>query len=68
MGHSLFPHGLDAPGFIVAWRSKRDFSAGRYPEPVMTYGEAKQRAAALSAEDPARTFWAEPAPEGGGGH
>ncbi|GEM_PF-2723725 len=63
MSGSLFPHGPDSPGFIVAWRSKREFQAGRYPEPVMTYGEAMRRAAALAAEHPDRTFWAEPAPD-----
>lgn len=59
MDDSLFPRKNEDPGYIVAWRSKREHKAGRYPDQVMTYGEAKKRAQALASEHPDKTFWAE---------
>jgi hypothetical protein len=47
------------PGYVVAWRSKYQFEAGKYHDQVMTYGEAKKRAEELRAQHPDMTFWAE---------
>lgn len=55
----MAPKNDDDPGYIIGWRHKRQFTAGRLAEQVMTYGEARQRAEALCAEDPSKTFWAE---------
>jgi hypothetical protein len=45
------------PGYIVAWKYKYRFEAGTYPDEVMTYGEAKKRAAELCTEHADMTFW-----------
>ena len=45
-------------GYIVAWKYKYDFKAGKYDE-VMTYGEAKKRAEELTAENKDMVFWPE---------
>jgi hypothetical protein len=49
----------DDPGYIVAWKYKYKFEAGKNADMVMSYGAAKQRAAELAAQHPERTFWAE---------
>ncbi len=46
-------------GYIVGWKEKYGFSAGRFTDDVMTYGEAKRKAEALNAEHPDRVFWPE---------
>jgi len=63
MGKGIEPHGDDEPGFIVAWRSKKLFEAGKYLDEVMTFGEAREKAEALSAGDPEKTYWAERQPQ-----
>ncbi len=63
MSQSVEPHDLNETGYIVAWRSKKKFEAGKYLEDVMTLGEAQEKAASLSAGDPGKTFWAEPKPQ-----
>jgi hypothetical protein len=45
-------------GYVVAWRHKRKFEAGVL-EGEMSYGEAKSKAEALSAQEPDKTYWAE---------
>lgn len=47
------------PGYIVAWKYKYKFEAGKYADQVMTHGEAKKRAEELCAQHPDMTFWAE---------
>ena len=49
----------DAPGYIVAWKLKYEFSAGKLTDEVMTYAEACQRAEELGQQHPEKTFWAE---------
>jgi len=63
MSTGIGPHKDTEPGFIVAWHSKREFGAGKYPDLVMTYGEAVELAQKFSAENPKLTFWAEHAQE-----
>jgi len=46
------------PGYIVAWRHKRRFEAGKL-EGEMTYGEARRKAEELRLQEPEKTFWAE---------
>lgn len=50
------------PGFIVAWHSKRKHEAGKFPEQVMTYGDAHREAEKLQQEHPENTYWAEHIP------
>ncbi len=52
-------------GYIVAWRYKYEFNAGKYDE-VMTYGEARKRAEKLTAENKDRVFWPERKKESAG--
>jgi len=49
----------DDVGYIVAWRHKYEHVAGRHDDEVMTYGEAKAKAAALCEQHTDKTFWAE---------
>ena len=63
MSAGLGPHKATEPGYIVAWRSKKQFKAGKYLDEVMTYGEAQNKAEALSAKDDELTFWAEHEPQ-----
>lgn len=46
------------PGFIIGWRHKSRFEAGKL-EGEMTYGEAVRKAEELSRKEPDKTFWAE---------
>ena len=62
MPTAVDPHSTDEPGYIVAWRSKKEFKAGKYPDEVMTYGEARAKAEKLSAENTELTYWAEHEP------
>lgn len=63
MSKGIEPHSLDEPGYIVAWRSKKRFEAGKNLDEVMTFGEAQKKAEALSADDPTKTWWAEAQPQ-----
>lgn len=54
------------PGYVVAWKYKYEFKTGKYDE-VMTYGEAKQRAEQLAAENKEMVFWPEKQKETAGG-
>jgi hypothetical protein len=63
MGTSIDPHKLDEPGFIVAWRSKKEFKAGKYLDKVMTLGEAMKEAEKLSQKGDGNTYWAEAVPQ-----
>ena len=47
------------PGYRIGWRSKLKFEKGHL-EGEMTYGEARAKAAELTAQDPSKTFFAEP--------
>lgn len=49
----------DDQGYIVAWKKKYDFEAGRFWDAVMTYGEAKRKAEQLNAEHTDKVFWPE---------
>jgi len=53
-------------GYVVAWKYKYEFKAGKYAE-AMTYGEAKQRAEQLAAEHKEMVFWPEKQKESAGG-
>ena len=46
----------DEPGFIIAWRAKYEFDAGRLAE-KMTYAQAIEKCRQLREERPDRTFW-----------
>lgn len=63
MTAGIEPHDLSESDYIVAWRSKKEFRAGKYLDDVMTYGEAQEKAGKLSAEHPDMTFWAEHTPQ-----
>jgi hypothetical protein len=63
MTAGIGPHARSEPGYIVAWRSKRAFEAGKYLDKVMTYGEALDQAQDMSAKNPELTFWAEHTPQ-----
>jgi hypothetical protein len=56
---SIHPIHETDPGYVVAWKYKYQFKAGKYSDQVLTYGEAKKRATELSAQHPDMTFWAE---------
>ncbi len=58
-GPDTFIKRPDDPGYIVAWRNKYDFEAGKFSDEVMTYGEAKQRAGELNSKNDDKVFWAE---------
>ena len=49
----------DDPGYIVAWKYKYEFEAGKFADEVMTFGEALAKAERLNAEQPEKTFWPE---------
>ena len=49
----------DDPGYIVAWKYKYEFKAGKYEDEIMTYGEAQKRAEELRTQHPDMTFWPE---------
>ncbi len=63
MSAGIGPHKITEPGFIVAWHSKRQFRAGKQLDPIMTFGEAQERAKTLSQKNQDLTFWAEHAPQ-----
>jgi hypothetical protein len=48
----------DDPGYRVGWRSKAKFEKGHL-EGEMTYGEAAQKAAELSTQNPDKTYFPE---------
>jgi hypothetical protein len=54
----LAPKKPDDPGYVVAWKYKSKFETGHFDEP-MTYGQAREKAEELSAQDPEKTFWAQ---------
>jgi hypothetical protein len=63
MSAGVGPHKASEPGYIVAWHSKRQFRAGKQLDKIMTFGEAQERARALSERNKDLTFWAEHAPQ-----
>jgi len=63
MSAGIGPHAPDEPGYIVAWRSKKEFRAGKYLDAVMSYAQAGEKADKMSAEHPEMTFWAEHTPQ-----
>jgi hypothetical protein len=63
MTAGIEPHALSEPGYIVAWRSKKEFRAGKYLDEVMTYGEALEKAEQVAKEHPDMSFWAEHTPQ-----
>jgi hypothetical protein len=60
---SLEPHSLDTPGFIVAWRHKQEFKAGKMLDDVMTYGEALKKAEQLNQKGDDMFYWVETQPQ-----
>jgi hypothetical protein len=62
MSAGVEPHETSESGYIVAWRSKKKFEAGKYLDEVMTFGEARKKAEELSAANPGLTYWAEHQP------
>ena len=63
MAAGIEPRSESDPGYIVAWRSKKKFEAGRFSEEVMTFGEARRKAEELSSKDPDKTYWAQALPQ-----
>jgi hypothetical protein len=63
MSAGIGPHAPGEPGYIVAWRSKKEFRAGKYLDAIMSYSEAEGKAEELSAKNPETTFWAEHTPQ-----
>lgn len=53
------PVSPDAPGYIVAWKLKYGFSAGKLIDEIMSYSQACARAGTLGEQHPEKTFWAE---------
>ncbi|MDH3282596.1 MAG: hypothetical protein OEQ18_15925 [Gammaproteobacteria bacterium] len=49
----------DDAGYIVGWKKKYAFDAGKFTDEVMTYGEAKKKAAKLNAQHDDKVFWPE---------
>lgn len=49
----------DDDGYIVAWKKKYEFEAGKFADEIMTYGEAKRRAEELNGQHDDKVFWAE---------
>ncbi len=62
MSAGIEPHKPDEPGFIVAWRHKKEFKAGKFRDQVMTYAEACKKAEKLTAESQDTVYWAEALP------
>jgi len=58
MSGGITPHKPDEPGWIVAWRHRSEFKAGKNPE-VMTYSEAVRKAEELTAASEDTFYWAE---------
>jgi hypothetical protein len=56
---SMHPVPDSEPGYIVAWKYKYQFKAGKYSDQVMTFAEATKRAEELAAQHPEMTFWPE---------
>lgn len=63
MASGVDPHKPDEPGYIVAWRHKSQFKAGKNIDQVMTYAEAAKKAEELTANSSDTVYWAEPKPE-----
>ena len=62
MPKGIEPRPADEPGYIIAWRHKYEFKAGKNLDEVMTYGEAVKKAEQLTAESSDTVYWAEPEP------
>lgn len=56
-------HRADEPGYIVAWRHKKAFKAGKYRDEVMAYAEAIKKAEQPSAQSKDIVYRAEALPE-----
>ena len=63
MSASVEPHKLEEDGYIVAWRSKKEFMAGKNLDKVMTYGKAIQEAEKLTKKGDGNVYWAEAVPK-----
>lgn len=51
-------HNDDDPGYVVGWKLKYGFEKGIL-DGEMTYGEARKKAAELTAQESEKTFWPE---------
>ena len=63
MSAGIEPHRPDEHGWIIAWRHKREFRAGRNTDEVMTYREAVRKAEELTENSEDTVYWAEALPE-----
>jgi hypothetical protein len=63
MGSGIDPHKLDEQGYIVAWRHRTEFKAGKNLDEVMSFGEARKKAEELTARSEDTVYWAEPKPK-----
>lgn len=63
MASGIEPHKASEPGYIIAWRHKKEFKAGKNLNEVMTYGEACKKAEELTASSNDTVYWAEALPE-----
>ncbi len=59
MATGIEPRKDDEPGYIVGWRHRKEFKAGKYRDEVMTYGEAIKKAEQLTAKSQDTVYWAE---------
>lgn len=58
MYSGLFNKNDTDSGYIIGWRYRTKLGAGKL-KGEMTYGEAKKKAAEMSAKEPEKTFWPE---------
>ncbi len=58
MSGGVEPHKSDEKGYIVAWRHRSEYKAGKQAE-VMTYAQAVKKAEELTASSKDTFYWAE---------
>jgi len=58
MYSALFKKQDSDTGYHVGWRDKKKLEAGKLAG-EMSYGEARKKAAELSAKEPEKSFWPE---------
>jgi hypothetical protein len=58
MYSGLFSKTDSDTGYVIGWRDKHQFKAGKM-EGEMTYGEARMKAEELNAKEPDKAFWPE---------
>ena len=63
MTTGIEPHKDDEPGYIIAWRHKKEFKAGKNRDEVMTYGKALKKAEELTSKSKDTVYWAEGLPD-----